>query len=58
MSKLFSITLNIGKETKGTFRYEEVEEAGKPPQVGTQYIKKYALPNPPPQTIKMTVESV
>jgi hypothetical protein len=29
------------KETKGTVRFTEVEEPGKPPIVGTLYIRKW-----------------
>lgn len=59
MSKPFiDVTLVVGKETKNTYRYDEEPQAGQPPKVGTQYIQKWALPSPPPQRIKLTVEAV
>jgi hypothetical protein len=30
------------KETKNTVRFQEVEEKGKPPVVGTLYVQKWA----------------
>jgi hypothetical protein len=49
------IELGIGRETKGTYRYEEVE-GGQPPVIGTLYIKKYVVGHEPPQRIRVTVE--
>lgn len=45
----------LERETKGALRYNEVEEAGKPPVIGTLYIKKYAVVGQP-QRITVTVE--
>ncbi len=45
------------KETKGTHRYKEVAEEGKPQVIGTLYIRKEALPTPVPPTIEVTVKS-
>ena len=45
-------------ETKGTHRYEEVEQGGKPPVVGGLYLKKYALPSTPPRRLRVTIEEV
>ncbi len=50
-----TIKFEIEKETKGTYRFKEVTEAGKPPAVGTLYIQKWALPSPVPQKITVTV---
>ena len=36
-----TVTLKRGKETKNTFRYDEVEVAGKPPVLGNVYIPKW-----------------
>lgn len=33
------------KETKGTIRFKEVPEAGKPPVIGTLYVQKWAAGN-------------
>lgn len=30
------------KETKNTVRFQEVEEKGKPPVIGTMYVQKWA----------------
>jgi hypothetical protein len=44
------------KETKGTFRYEEVEAAGRETAVGSLYVKKTALGEQPPQRLRVTIE--
>lgn len=46
------------KETKNTIRYAEVidEKNPRPPVVGTIYIKKWWLGNPPPEQIKVVLE--
>jgi hypothetical protein len=44
------------KETKGTFRYEEVEAAGGEVAVGSLYIKKAALGDQPPERLRVTIE--
>jgi hypothetical protein len=52
------VILVKGKETKGTYVYEEeLGEGGKPPVLKTQYIQKWALGNHPPDRIKVTIES-
>lgn len=43
------------KETKGTVRYKEVPEAGKPPIVGTLYIQKWAASNA--EKVKVTIST-
>ena len=53
------VILVLGKETKGTYVYEEeLGEGGKPPVVKTQYIQKWAVGSNPPQKIKLTIEPV
>ncbi len=48
-----------GKETEGTYVYEEeLGEGGKPPVLKTQYIQKWVLGSNPPAKIKVTIESV
>jgi len=52
------IRFTHSRETKGTHVYVEAEEAGQPPKVGTLYLKKYALPSPPPAELAVTIEAV
>ena len=52
------VILAKGKETKGTYVYEEeLDEGGKPPVHKTQYIQKWALGSNPPARIKVTIEA-
>ena len=43
------------KETKNTVRYKE-DTQGQPPKIGTLYIQQWALDNPPPTKIQVTIE--
>ena len=53
------VILVLGRETKGTYVYEEeVGEGGKPPIVKTQYIQKWVLGSNPPKKVKLTIEPV
>ena len=53
------VILVKGKETKGTYVYEEeLAEGGKPPVLKTQYIQKWVLGSNPPNKIKVTIEAV
>ena len=52
-----SAQFKMEKETKGTFRYAE-ETAGQPPKIGTLYVQKWALPEPPPSRIAITLEAL
>jgi hypothetical protein len=53
------VILVKGKETKGTYVYEEEPGAGgKPPVLKTQYIQKWVLGSNPPEKIKVTIEAV
>jgi hypothetical protein len=53
------VILTKGKETKGTYVYEEdLGEGGKPPVLKTQYIQKWVLGSNPPNKIKVTIEAV
>lgn len=49
--------LTLEKETKGTFRYSEDEGEGLISIVRTLYIQKEAIPGPPPEHIKITIQS-
>jgi hypothetical protein len=53
------VILVKGKETKGTYVYEEeLGAGGKPPVLKTQYIQKWVLGSNPPDKIKVTIEAV
>ena len=53
---MIKASFELEKETKNTIRYTEKPEPGKPPAIGTIYIQKWALPEPTPQGITVTVE--
>jgi hypothetical protein len=44
------------RETKNTVRYQE-EAIGKPPVVGTLYVQRWALGQPLPQRVSVTIET-
>jgi len=48
------VKLTLGKETKGTYRFEN-EEADYP--IPTLYIRKSAFSGKPPQVIRLVVEA-
>jgi len=52
-----NVTLHfeIERETKNTVRYAEVAESGQPPRIGTLYVQKWALGEPPPQRLVVTI---
>ena len=53
------VGLTLEEETKGTFRYQEAEEAGKPPAIRTLYVAKWAMgEGEPPKSLKVTIEAV
>ena len=45
------------KETKGTYRYQEVEDAGRDTVVGSLYIKKAMVGDSPPAQLRVTIEA-
>jgi hypothetical protein len=45
------------KETKGTFRYQEVGVAERDTVVGSLYLKKAAVGDPPPAQLRVTIEA-
>lgn len=55
MAKI-SAKFKLTKLTKNTAKYDEVPEQGKPPVIGQQYVQQWALPNPAPAEITITVE--
>ena len=58
----FHAQFKLEKETKGTFRYEEVDEQGTPEtawgKIGTLYVKKTAFERgtEAPTSLRVTVE--
>jgi hypothetical protein len=47
----------VAKETKGTFKFEEVPAPGEPEMCGSLYVKKHVLHRlGNPETITVTVE--
>lgn len=51
-----TIELAFEKETKGTFRYQEIE-TDQPPAIGSLYVKKYVLGSDPPKKLRITIEA-
>lgn len=54
---LFTIPFEAERETKNTIRYQEVPDAGQPPRIGTLYVQRWALPQPAPQRITVTISA-
>ena len=44
------------RETKNTVRFQE-EANGKPPVIGTLYVQRWALGEPLPQLLTVTIEA-
>ena len=44
------------RETKNTVRFQE-EANGKPPVIGTLYVQRWALGEPLPQRLTVTIEA-
>ena len=44
------------RETKNTVRFQE-EARGKPPVIGTLYVQRWALGEPLPQRLTVTIEA-
>ena len=44
------------RETKNTVRFQE-EASGKPPVIGTLYVQRWALGEPLPQRLTLTIEA-
>ena len=45
------------KETKGTYRYQELEASDKDTAVGSLYLKKSMVGDPPPAQVRVTIEA-
>lgn len=50
------IVFDQDKITKNTVRYKERHIPELPPCVDTIYIQKWGLGNPPPKSVKVTIE--
>ncbi len=48
---------SLDRETKNKQRYDETEEPGQAPAVGTLYVAKWALGDPPPAVLRVTLEA-
>ena len=44
------------RQTKNTVRFQE-EASGKPPVIGTLYVQRWALGEPLPQRLTVTIEA-
>ncbi|MFQ5885661.1 MAG: hypothetical protein ACE5II_00340 [Anaerolineae bacterium] len=51
-----TIEFAFERETKNTFRYQEVVEPGYPSKVGTIYIQKWIVGSKAPARLKVTIE--
>lgn len=51
-----TLTFTVERETKNTLRYQENTD-GKPPAIGSLYVQKWLLGEPPPRTLTVTIES-
>ena len=51
----FTATFKMEKETKNTIRYQE-ETENAPPRIGSLYVQKWALGNPRPKELTVTVK--
>lgn len=49
------VTFTLERETKNTYRYQE-ELSGEPPAIGTLYVQKWVLGQPPPKRIRVILE--
>ncbi len=50
------LKFKLEKSTKNTYRYQEEPADGKPFVVGTLYVQKWALKNPAPEELTLTIE--
>ena len=51
-----TLVFATGRETKNTVRFQE-EASGKPPVIGTLYVQRWALGEPLPQQLTVTIEA-
>ena len=55
--KRLVLVFNKEKETKGTYRYQELEVAERDTAVGSLYLKKAVVGDPPPTQLRVTIEA-
>jgi hypothetical protein len=55
--KRLVLVFNKEKETKGTYRYQEVEVAERDTAVGSLYLKKAVVGDQPPEQLRVTIEA-
>jgi hypothetical protein len=55
--KRLVLVFNKEKETKGTYRYQEVEVAERDTAVGSLYLKKAVVGDTPPTQLRVTIEA-
>ena len=55
--KRLVLVFNKEEETKGTDRYQEAEIADRDTAVGSLYLKKAVVGDPPPQQLRVTIEA-
>lgn len=53
---MYRIEFRREKETKNTVRFQEVEQVGKPPVVGTLYVQKWAVG--PQETLTVEIHGI
>ena len=51
-----TLVFTTERETKNTVRFQE-EANGKPPVIGTLYVQRWALGEPLPQRLTVTIEA-
>ena len=51
-----TLTFTVERQTKNTIRYQE-ETKGKPLVVGTLYVQRWALGEPEPQKLTVTIRA-
>jgi hypothetical protein len=52
----FTATFGFEKETKNTYKFQEVAQAGNPPRIGSLYLQKWNFKTRP-EKVKVTVEA-
>jgi hypothetical protein len=55
--KRLELVFNKEKETKGTYRYQEQAVAERDTAVGSLYLKKAVVGDPPPTQLRVTIEA-
>ncbi len=57
-NKAFAMVFGLERETKNTYRYNELPtDDGTPPVVGTIYVQKWALGTKAPEKLSVTLQA-